>query len=88
MPRCLRPNSKAFFIKTLPLGSVSLIDVEAEVDKLARECKALEQDLQWVHGKMGNENFLRNAPPDVVVTLWQLSKSSSSLMIFGCSTFP
>jgi valyl-tRNA synthetase len=43
-----------------------LIDVEAELDKLARERKTLEQDLQRVNGKLGNENFLSNAPPDVV----------------------
>jgi valyl-tRNA synthetase len=43
-----------------------LIDVGAELDKLARERKVLEQDLQRVRGKLGNENFLRNAPPDVV----------------------
>ncbi len=43
-----------------------LIDVDAELDKLARERKALEQDLQRVRGKLGNDNFLRNAPPDVV----------------------
>jgi valyl-tRNA synthetase len=40
-----------------------LIDVDAELDKLARERKTLEQDLQRVRG---NDNFLRNAPPDVV----------------------
>ncbi|MGR0482081.1 MAG: class I tRNA ligase family protein [Candidatus Electronema sp. V4] len=43
-----------------------LIDVEAELDKLARERSKIEQDLQRVSGKLGNENFLSNAPPDVV----------------------
>ncbi|MCW5201066.1 class I tRNA ligase family protein, partial [Desulfobulbus sp. F4] len=43
-----------------------LIDVEAELDKLARERSKIEQDLQRVNGKLGNENFLCNAPPDVV----------------------
>ncbi|MGX9725981.1 MAG: class I tRNA ligase family protein [Candidatus Electronema sp. VV] len=43
-----------------------LIDVDAELDKLARERSKIEQDLQRVSGKLGNENFLRNAPPDVV----------------------
>jgi valyl-tRNA synthetase len=43
-----------------------LIDVDAELDKLARERKTLEQDLQRVRGKLGNDNFLRNAPPEVV----------------------
>ncbi|MGR0482084.1 MAG: valine--tRNA ligase [Candidatus Electronema sp. V4] len=43
-----------------------LIDVDAELDKLARERSKIEQDLQRVNGKLGNENFLINAPPDVV----------------------
>ncbi|CAK8717800.1 Valine--tRNA ligase [Candidatus Electronema halotolerans] len=43
-----------------------LIDVDAELDKLARERKVLEQDLQRVRGKLGNEKFLANAPADVV----------------------
>jgi valyl-tRNA synthetase len=43
-----------------------LIDVDAELDKLARERKTLEQDLQRVRGKLGNEKFLSNAPADVV----------------------
>uniref|UniRef100_UPI004055ACBA valine--tRNA ligase n=1 Tax=Candidatus Electronema sp. TaxID=2698783 RepID=UPI004055ACBA len=43
-----------------------LIDVEAELDKLARERGKIEQDLQRVNGKLGNDNFLRNAPADVV----------------------
>ncbi|CAK8717764.1 valine--tRNA ligase [Candidatus Electronema halotolerans] len=43
-----------------------LIDVDAELDKLARERKTLEQDLQRVRGKLGNEKFLANAPADVV----------------------
>ena len=43
-----------------------LIDVDAELDKLARERSKIEQDLQRVNGKLGNENFLSNAPPDVV----------------------
>jgi valyl-tRNA synthetase len=45
----------------------NLINVEAELDKLAREQKKIEQDLQRVQGKLGNENFLRSAPPEVVV---------------------
>ncbi|MCI5224834.1 MAG: hypothetical protein D3924_19740, partial [Candidatus Electrothrix sp. AR4] len=43
-----------------------MIDVEAELDKLARERKKIEKELQRVIGKLGNEKFLSNAP-DVVV---------------------
>jgi valyl-tRNA synthetase len=40
--------------------------VDAELDKLARERSKIEQDLLRVNDKLGNENFLSNAPPDVV----------------------
>ncbi|XCN72490.1 MAG: valine--tRNA ligase [Candidatus Electrothrix aestuarii] len=43
-----------------------LIDVEAELDKLARDRKKIEQELKRVQGKLGNEKFLNNAPDDVV----------------------
>ncbi|WP_446009088.1 valine--tRNA ligase [Candidatus Electrothrix sp.] len=43
-----------------------LIDVEAELDKLARERKKIEQELKRVQGKLGNEKFLNNAPAAVV----------------------
>ncbi len=44
----------------------NLIDVEAELDKLARERKKVEQELKRVQGKLGNEKFLNNAPEAVV----------------------
>ena len=43
-----------------------LIDVEAELDKLARERTRLEKELKRVEGKLGNEKFLANAPEAVV----------------------
>ncbi|MCI5141493.1 MAG: valine--tRNA ligase, partial [Candidatus Electrothrix sp. ATG1] len=43
-----------------------LIDVDAELDKLARERKKVEQELKRVQGKLGNEKFLNNAPEAVV----------------------
>ena len=43
-----------------------LIDVEAELEKLARERKKIDKELQRVTGKLGNEKFLANAPEAVV----------------------
>ena len=43
-----------------------LIDVAGELDKLAREQARLEKDLERVVGKLGNEQFMRNAPATVV----------------------
>ena len=43
-----------------------MIDVEAELDKLARERKKIDRDLARVRGKLANEKFLANAPAAVV----------------------
>ncbi len=43
-----------------------LIDVEAELSRLGRRRTKLEQELARAHAKLGNENFVRNAPADVV----------------------
>ena len=43
-----------------------LIDVEAELEKLARERKKIDKELARVKGKLGNEKFLSNAPESVV----------------------
>ncbi len=43
-----------------------LIDVEGELAKLAKEQQKLEQELQRVQGKLGNETFLGKAPAEVV----------------------
>lgn len=48
----------------IPLSG--LIDVEAELEKLARERGKLEKELQRVSGKLGNQKFLNNAPPEIV----------------------
>ena len=43
-----------------------LIDVEAELEKLARERKKLDKELARVSGKLKNEKFLANAPVAIV----------------------
>jgi valyl-tRNA synthetase len=43
-----------------------LIDVEAELEKLGRERKKIDKELQRVKGKLANEKFLANAPEAVV----------------------
>ncbi len=43
-----------------------LIDVPAELEKLARERKKLDKELARVRGKLKNEKFLANAPAAVV----------------------
>ncbi|MGI6656236.1 MAG: valine--tRNA ligase [Desulfobulbus sp.] len=43
-----------------------LIDVEGELEKLAREKGKLDKELERIVAKLGNEKFLRNAPEAVV----------------------
>ncbi len=43
-----------------------LVDVEAELAKLARERKKIDGKMQQVTGKLNNEKFLANAPDNVV----------------------
>ncbi len=43
-----------------------LIDIEAELEKLARERKKLDKELARVSGKLKNEKFLANAPVAIV----------------------
>ncbi|ADH85749.1 valine--tRNA ligase [Desulfurivibrio alkaliphilus] len=43
-----------------------LVDVAAECAKLDKEEKKLNQELQRIQGKLGNEKFLAKAPPEVV----------------------
>ncbi len=43
-----------------------LVNVENELEKLARERKKVEDKLKQINGKLGNEKFLSNAPDNVV----------------------
>jgi len=43
-----------------------LVDIESELEKLARERKKVEIKLKQVNGKLKNEKFLANAPEQVV----------------------
>ena len=55
------------------LGSMSvlvpmagLIDVDAELERLGKRRSKIEQELTRASAKLGNENFVRNAPAEVV----------------------
>jgi len=43
-----------------------LIDVDAELERLGKRRSKLEQELARADAKLGNENFVRNAPAEVV----------------------
>ncbi len=50
----------------LVISLSGLIDVDAELEKLNREQGKLEKELKRVTGKLNNEKFLNNAPPEIV----------------------
>ena len=43
-----------------------IIDVEAERARLNKQMDKTEAELARANGKLSNENFVNNAPPDVV----------------------
>jgi valyl-tRNA synthetase len=45
-----------------------LIDAAAEAERLGKLLTKAQQELAKTHSKLGNENFVRNAPPEVVTT--------------------
>jgi valyl-tRNA synthetase len=48
------------------LPMAGLIDAGAEAERLGKLLAKAQQDLTKTKAKMANENFVRNAPPDVV----------------------
>jgi valyl-tRNA synthetase len=57
-------SSVGALVVHLPMAG--LIDVEAELARLDRRRNKLEQDLSRAQAKLANENFVRNAPAEVV----------------------
>ncbi|MEX0734539.1 MAG: valine--tRNA ligase [Steroidobacteraceae bacterium] len=51
---------------TIHVPMAGLIDVDAELARLGRRRSKVEQELARASGKLGNENFVRNAPAEVV----------------------
>ena len=51
---------------TLLVPMAGLIDPKAEIERLTKRIAKNDSDLAKLKGKLANENFVRNAPPDVV----------------------
>jgi len=51
---------------TLLVPMAGLIDPKAEIERLNKRIAKTDSDLGKLKAKLGNENFVRNAPPDVV----------------------
>ncbi len=45
-----------------------LIDAAAEAERIGKQLAKTRQDLEKTRARLGNENFVRNAPPEVVET--------------------
>jgi valyl-tRNA synthetase len=51
---------------TLLVPMAGLIDPKAEIERLTKKMAKNEADIGKLKAKLGNENFVRNAPPEVV----------------------
>jgi valyl-tRNA synthetase len=51
---------------TLLVPMAGLIDPKAEIDRLTKRIAKNEADIAKLNAKLGNANFVKNAPPDVV----------------------
>ncbi|HEY4492604.1 MAG TPA: class I tRNA ligase family protein, partial [Acidobacteriota bacterium] len=50
----------------IAIDLAGVLDLSIEKERLGKELRRIEADLQQVERKLANENFLRNAPPEVV----------------------
>lgn len=50
----------------IAIDLVGIIDIRSEVERLRKELKKIQADYSQVEKKLSNENFVRNAPPEVV----------------------
>ena len=60
----------------VPMGAV--IDREAELERLSREIRKLNEDLARTHGKLSNQNFVDKAPVEIVAKERQRLESTRS----------
>ncbi|HVW70850.1 MAG TPA: class I tRNA ligase family protein, partial [Steroidobacteraceae bacterium] len=69
-PDATAPESATALVGELSLlvPMAGLIDVAAEAERLGKLLTKAEQELSKTRVKLSNENFVRNAPPDVVKT--------------------
>jgi len=50
----------------IAINLTGILDLKAEGDRLRKELNRIETDLAQSQKKLSNENFLRNAPPEIV----------------------
>jgi valyl-tRNA synthetase len=69
-PDAVAPESATALVGEMSVlvPMAGLIDVKAEVERLKKLLAKAEQELAKTRVKLSNENFVRNAPPDVVKT--------------------
>jgi valyl-tRNA synthetase len=67
-PEATAPESATALIGelTVLVPMAGLIDTAAEIERLSKLLAKAEQELAKTRSKLSNENFVRNAPPDVV----------------------
>ena len=67
-PGATAPESATALVGELSIlvPMAGLIDAGAEAERLGKQLSRSQADLQKIRGRLGNDNFVRNAPADVV----------------------
>jgi valyl-tRNA synthetase len=62
------PQSAVQLVGTLSLlvPMAGLIDARAEAERLGKLLTRSQRELEKIHSRLGNESFVRGAPPEVV----------------------
>jgi valyl-tRNA synthetase len=63
---------------TLALPIADIIDIDKERERLRKELKKLEQDIEKVDQKLGNEQFVSNAPEEIILEHKQRKETAES----------
>jgi valyl-tRNA synthetase len=74
MVTCATADAKLY----IPLGQ--LVDVEKELERIAKELEKARKNLSSLEGKLNNENFVSRAPANVVDDIRQKAQKARDLI--------
>ena len=74
MVTCATADAKLY----IPMGQ--LVDVEKELERIAKELEKARKNLSSLEGKLGNENFISRAPEHVVADIREKAQKARDLI--------
>ena len=75
MVTCATSDAKLY----IPMGQ--LVDVEKELERIAKELEKARKNLSSLEGKLNNENFVSRAPAHVVDDIRQKAQKARDLIV-------